>query len=477
MADVGVPVELAPRVRTFAEGHTLIGGSPTTVLRLSRPFAGSHSTTHLGRRMLATGIGRPRLDSIPRCAATSVTVVIPVHERPIMLDTCLASLAPLRVIVVDDGSRQADAVAAVTRRHGAGLIRLPVNVGPAGARNAGLAAVRTPLVAFVDSDVIVHADTILDLARHLADRAVSVAAPRVRAVSRRAGHWFERYESALGSLDLGAESAEVRPGTNVAYVPSACWVARVADLGPDLSTAFDAALRVGEDVDLCWRLVAAGRRIRYDADAVAHHQARTSISDWLGRKVAYGSSAAGLAQRHGDQVAPATLTPLSTLAAVLLLARSRWALPTTLVNLVYSGRRAGRATGLGVESGMAVPKLAAANLYTAARQVSALLVRHWWPVAAAALVCGRRSNAVRNLVGDALLVDGVATCLAHRRNANRHDPPLSTSGLLLGRALDNLAYGTGLWRGVVAARSARALLPRVIPRGGPGSAPRQGAVR
>ncbi len=464
MADLGVPVELAPGVRTFANGRTLVGGSPTTVLRLSRAFTGSRSTTHLGRRLLATGIGRPRIEAIPRGVATSITVVVPVHERPTMLEACLASLAPLKVVVVDDGSRQADAIAAVTRRHGAALIRLAVNGGPAAARNAGLAAVRTPLVAFVDSDVVVEADTLLDVARHLADPAVSVAAPRVRALSHPTRPWFERYETALGSLDLGAESGEVRPGTNLAYVPSACLVARLADLGSDPSSVFDAALRVGEDVDLCWRLIAAGRRIRYDADAVAHHQARTSVRDWLGRKVAYGSSAAALAHRYGDQVAPATLTPLSTVAAILLLTRSRWAIPAALASLVHSGRRAGMATDLGVESGLTVPRLAAANLYTAARQVSALLVRHWWPVTAAVLASGHRSHAMRNLVGHALLVDGVATGLTRRRNARRGDPPLGTSGLLLGRALDNLAYGTGLWRGATAARSVRALLPRVIWR-------------
>ena len=49
-------------------------------------------------------------------------------------------------------SLEPHAVAQVAARHGAEVVPLAVNVGPAGARNAGLAAVRTPYVAFVDSD-------------------------------------------------------------------------------------------------------------------------------------------------------------------------------------------------------------------------------------------------------------------------------------------------------------------------------------
>ncbi len=60
---------------------------------------------------------------------------------------------------------------------------LDENVGPAGARNAGLALVGTPFVVFVDSDVVVEPAAIETMLRHfadpeLADRRATRARPR-----------------------------------------------------------------------------------------------------------------------------------------------------------------------------------------------------------------------------------------------------------------------------------------------------------
>ena len=56
------------------------------------------------------------------------------------------------MVVVDDGSDDPDAVAAVCAGTRARLIRRDRNGGPGAARNEALAVVDTELVAFVDSD-------------------------------------------------------------------------------------------------------------------------------------------------------------------------------------------------------------------------------------------------------------------------------------------------------------------------------------
>lgn len=91
----------------------------------------------------------------------SVSVVIPHYRTTDALERALASVAaqtraPLEVIVVDDGSGP-EVVAEVLRlseRFGSSVRveSLPVNVGPAGARNHGWAAARAPWVAFLDAD-------------------------------------------------------------------------------------------------------------------------------------------------------------------------------------------------------------------------------------------------------------------------------------------------------------------------------------
>ena len=109
------------------------------------------------------------------------------------------------MVVVDDASRDPAAVAEVAARHGARLVALTVNLGPAGARNAGIAQVRTPYVAFVDSDVVVEADALRGLAGHFADPRVAAVGPRVQGVARcarpRAVRAVRRRPAS--SLDLG----------------------------------------------------------------------------------------------------------------------------------------------------------------------------------------------------------------------------------------------------------------------------------
>lgn len=89
-----------------------------------------------------------------------VTVVVPVHDTAAYVLDCLRSLeaddVPKHVVIVDDGST--DESPAIVRawaqgRPGAEVLTQQ-NRGPGagGARNAGLALVRTPWVMFLDSD-------------------------------------------------------------------------------------------------------------------------------------------------------------------------------------------------------------------------------------------------------------------------------------------------------------------------------------
>ena len=85
-----------------------------------------------------------------------MTVVIPTRDRASLLSETLRSVREqtwpaLEIIVADDGSR--DSTAETVRTAGARHLLNPGGGwGPAGGRNAGLQEVRTPFVAFVDSD-------------------------------------------------------------------------------------------------------------------------------------------------------------------------------------------------------------------------------------------------------------------------------------------------------------------------------------
>jgi mycofactocin system glycosyltransferase len=457
----GYRVRLAPGLLESPDGRVLVGGSPVTAIGLTEPArellrggtvtVRDVSSAHLADRLLHNNLGVPDLSGCPEVSADDLTVVIPVRDRPVQLERALKALHPLDCLVVDDGSIAPDLVAVVAHRHEARLLSLATNMGPAAARNAGLEQVRTRYVAFVDSDVEVSPGALLRLTRHFADTALVLTGPRVIGVARSAlPSWFERYDAAASSLTLGRTPGLVRPGAAVAWLPSACVVARTEALMTD---GFDESLRVGEDVDLVWRLTDAGHRVRYDPTITALHDVRPTLAAWLGRKFVYGTGGASLAARHGNRLAPAVLTPAYAAAAAALLLRRWWAVPIVLGAWSSGSRSVRSALPDSVGRNTIAMRLAARGLVWALRQESALMLRHWWPAAAAGAIA---FPAVRRALVTALVVDA-AVATGERR---AESIPINPVVVACARRLDDLAYGAGLWWGALRARSLRALLPR-----------------
>ncbi|MGW2824352.1 mycofactocin biosynthesis glycosyltransferase MftF [Streptomyces sp. NPDC001443] len=457
----GFRIELDRHTRVLDEGRTLLGGAPVTrMLRLTpraRTLLAPDRTLHVRNaagaafadRLLELGLAHPIVLALPLPEDAEITYVVPVRDRPSQLNRLLNSIAPgSNVIVVDDASLDPGSVAEVVERHGARLVELPENVGPAGARNAGLRLVRTPFVVFVDSDAVLGPDTVPTLLRHFTDPRVGMAVPRVTGLRTRAsGNWIGRYEEARSSLDLGDRPALVRPGSYVSWVSTTCVVARTDALGD----GFDTRMRVGEDVDLGWRVVARGWRLRYEPAATVAHEHRTGFTAWFRRKAEYGTGAQPLAERHPRSIAPAVLAPWSTAAVLALLAQRRWSAPVAV------GLCAATAVSVGRKlEGTDRPLRTAATLtgngaVAALNQTGALITRHWWPATMALCLVSRRARR-------AALVASVAdVALEYATGRTALDPVRYT----LARRLDDIAYGAGVWWSAVRGRSAAALLPRI----------------
>lgn len=455
----GFVVVLDVKTRVVDGGRALLGGAPTTRLIRLTPRARTMldgrtirvrdaASAALADRLLDLAIAHPHLEELPPHPDPRCTYVIPVHDRPGQLDRLLASIGPgQEVIVVDDVSADRAAIAAVAERHGARYLALPRNVGPAGARNAGLRLVRTPFVAFVDTDVVLGRDTVATLLKHFHDPRTAVAAPRVtglRTASSRS--WIGRYENARGSLDLGARPASVRPGSYVSWVCSACLVARVGAIGD----GFDESLRIGEDVDFGWRMVAGGRRVRFEPAAVAEHEHRARFGAWFVRKLEYGTGAHPLAVRHPRSVAPAIMAPWSAALALALLAQRRWSAPAAAALCTLTAVRISRK--LDVEGSAALgARLTAGGAVGTLLQTGALITRHWWPATAVGCLVSRR---VRRAAAVAAVADTVLEYATGRTG-------LDFPRYWLARRLDDVAYGSGVWLSAVRGRSAASLLPQV----------------
>ncbi|KAA9133683.1 mycofactocin biosynthesis glycosyltransferase MftF [Microbacterium caowuchunii] len=455
----GSTVRLARRTRVIDDGRVLVGGAPTRVARLVPAAAGllrgrdlrvsDPTSRRLAEHLLSAGLAEPVVGSLPALPLDGVTVVIPVKDRPEPLSRLLASLPDGLggVIVVDDGSEDAEGIAAAARAYGVDLVRLEVNAGPAVARNTGLARVRTEFVAFIDSDVVVEPDAIGLLLRHFADPRLALAAPRVLSTAVAAPIWITHYEDARSSLDLGGDAASVRPRSPVTWVSSTALVGRVAALG----MGFDPSMRVGEDVDIVWRLVEDGWRVRFEPAAVVRHEPRSTTGTWLGRKRFYGTGAHPLGQRHPEDIAPAVLPWWGVALLILAALQRRWAAAAAALVVAGVVVRITRKLGHVRRPWLLSLRLTGTSLVATGTQGIALLVRHWWPAAVAAALFSRRA---RRLLAIAAVVDSVWEFLRLR-------PRLDPVRFAVARRLDDLAYGWGVWEGALRGRSIRALLPAI----------------
>jgi mycofactocin system glycosyltransferase len=452
-APAGMRLRRDPALAEHAGGRVLIGGSPLRLLRLGArgadqvrawwdgaPVPGGPAARALARRLLDAGMAHPELDGGP--SADEVTVVIPVRDRAAELSRCLAALGGLRVIVVDDASADPGPVAAAAAAVGARCLRRDRNGGPGAARNTGLAAVTTPLVAFVDSDCVPRPGWLGPLLRHFADPATGAAAPRI--VAHQPGRtWLARYESISAPLDMGPAESIVRPGARVPYVPAAAVVVRTRAA----AAGFAEDMPVGEDVDFVWRLAGAGWRVRYEPRAAVAHDHRVRLGQWLRRRRDYGTSAAPLELRHPGTVPALSMSGWSAAAwlAVLLGRPASGAALTAATTAVLARRLAPFLDDPWPVAG----HLAGAGTLAAGRIIGSALTRSWWPLAVpAALAAPRLRLPLAALALAPPLLDW-----------RQQRPPMSPAGYLAGRLLDDLAYSTGVWQGCVAHRTARPLQP------------------
>jgi mycofactocin system glycosyltransferase len=460
----GFAVQVDRRVRVLDSGSALLGGSPTRLLRLApaartmlddgRLEVRDAASAQLARTLLDATVAHPRPVGGP--SHRDVTVVIPVRDNHSGVQRLVGALRGIRVVVVDDGSTRPvepgdfDGVKCEVE-----VLRHPISRGPAAARNTGLAVCRTDFVAFLDSDVVPRRGWLEALLGHFCDPAVALAAPRIVGLPH-SDNAVARYEAIRSSLDLGQREAPVVPYGTVSYVPSAAIICRreaVTALG-----GFDEALHSGEDVDLCWRLVESGARLRYEPIAIVAHEHRTEMRNWLARKAFYGSSAAPLSARHPDKTAPLVVSGTMLVVWLLLALGSRRGYLSAILAVAEVGRRVAKPLR-GPETQPAdVALIAGRGLWSSALQLASAVCRHYWPVTLPAALVSRRC---RRVVVAAALLDGIADWISHRSNVEDDAKPIGVAPYLLLKRLDDLAYGAGVWSGVARTRNLAALRPQI----------------
>ena len=205
-----------------------------------------------------------------RLSPECVSIVIPVYNGGKAFEHCLESVScsisrPMEVIVVDDGSSDQSAVLA--RGLGYRVISTSGRCGPATARNLGAKHARGELLFFVDADCSIKPDTIDKLGAIFSDH------PAIDAIVGS----YDETPSAPGLLsqykNLLHHYMHQTSGSEGSTFWGACGAIRrevFEEFGGFDRTYSKASI---EDIELGYRLVAAGRKIRMCPELqVTHHK-------------------------------------------------------------------------------------------------------------------------------------------------------------------------------------------------------------
>ena len=438
--------------RANTDGDTVVAGSPLKIFRFSSAARSvleaiekrdeiSVAATNTLHRLIDAGAIHPILESIKTSLQPSdVTVVIPVHNEDVLrLNALISKLsAAHEVLLIDDGS-----TIPLADINGARVIRREVAGGPAAARNTAIDFVTSSITFFLDADTSLADDSWTKLLAHFEDSSVGVVAPRI--ASEPGATLLHRYEASESPLDLGSEPARIRKNSRVSYVPTAALMIRTDLLREH--RGFDESLRYGEDVDLVWRLLEADVVCRYEPAVTVHHSPRASLLDAWKQRVSYGSAAAPLDQRHRGAATPlrinrwsagawGTLASGYPLIGLIIGAASTVALERKISSQPDSRQLALRLAGRG-------------NIH-AGRVIAQAMTRTWWPIALLLSLCVRRA---RRVTCAAIVLPSLMSWFTKKPKVD----PVSYCALKLA---DDVAYGTGVWKGVIATRDLGALTPK-----------------
>jgi len=321
------------RIEEDEQGSFLVADRPLRMVRLNKPLLRlvrgmaddgltpqSAAESKVMESLFRSGFVSRDWQQLDAAELPTVSVVIPVKDRPDDLRNCLESLAKLdypgdllEIIVVDDGST--DSTRDVAVELGARLVESgAVGGGPAAARNKGAALARGEILAFIDSDCTAAPQWLQELLPVFAEAEVAAVGGWVDGMHH--GSSLDRYEAVMSSLNLGRRAMTGGAGGDTFYLPSCNLLVRKTAFAA--AGGFRAELQVGEDVDLTWRLRDAGWTIQYLPHGTVYHAHRSRLWPFMKRRFDYGTSEGLLQQLHPVRGKKMWLPPLLTSVLLLL---------------------------------------------------------------------------------------------------------------------------------------------------------------
>jgi glycosyltransferase involved in cell wall biosynthesis len=234
-----------------------------------------------------------------------LSVIVPTHNRRSFLPALLESLAAQdypadhwELVVVDDGSSDGTAEYLLSqetvRPHNMVVLSQPQS-GVASARNNGAGAARGRAVLFLDDDMIASPSLVREHAQiHMQDTG-AVVTGHVSLPTGEREPWVAWEDAQMGRHFAALKNGTRTPGPRDFYTGN-CSVS--ADLFKQVG-GFDTDLPRAEDVEVGYRLAAAGARFYYRSGADSLHLGRHAFPNWLRNAKLYGRCDVMLAWEKG----------------------------------------------------------------------------------------------------------------------------------------------------------------------------------
>ena len=222
-----------------------------------------------------------------------ITVAIATRDRPAKLARCLAGVlagtaSPGEIVVIDQGAGEEArrAIAAANSTVPVVYVQQAAR-GLSASRNAAVTVARYPIIAVIDDDCVPDRAWIATIATVFAmpDPPAAVTGRVLPLGPERQGYYAISTRASLVRREYQARAAPWEVGTGGNFAARRAWLARIGPYDERLGTGTSG--RAGEDMDLLYRLIRVGARVRYEPNALIYHE-RQNYAHRRASRIGYG---------------------------------------------------------------------------------------------------------------------------------------------------------------------------------------------
>lgn len=208
-----------------------------------------------------------------------VSVIVPAYNEAVVITNCVESILRsryllLEVLLVDDGSTDstAEIMAGLAAQYDRVRFLSQANAGKGAALNTGIAAAQGEILMFVDADGIFAPDTLIHMLEGFDHPKIGAVCGDDRPVN------LNRIQTMMLAVLSHVGTGLVRRALSLTHclpIVSGNIGAFRADLVRSVGGFHEDTL--GEDLELTWRVYAAGYRVRFQPKALVYAESPSTI--------------------------------------------------------------------------------------------------------------------------------------------------------------------------------------------------------